>query len=251
MNNITYHHDQNSHSRLGAAKALDYMIADRSIKSLLDVGAGTGNWLLAAQMAGIEEVRGVDGVMAPGEILCVEPELIHKTDLLLPLNLGRKFDAVLCLEVAEHLPMEASSVLILSLCRHSDLIFFSAAAPGQRGERHINCRPPVFWQGLFNFEGFVCEDTLRPLFWDVKDIEPWYRQNTFVARRDESVAGSEPRVRYLIHPDMTEHTDFLDTPMSRQLLCMERGVLHPLHYLDLFSRSVTRRLWRIGSGRWP
>jgi 2-polyprenyl-3-methyl-5-hydroxy-6-metoxy-1,4-benzoquinol methylase len=55
-----------------------------------------------------------------------------------PLDLGRAFDLVISLEVAEHLPESAADAFIDSLVRHGDVILFSAAIPFQGGHRHIN-----------------------------------------------------------------------------------------------------------------
>src|SRR5262249_6052511 len=153
----------------------------RRIASLLDIGAGNGSWLLAAQEAGVTNVLGVDGVKLSRDELCVAPDLILQADLQEPVKLGCKFDAVLCLQVAEHLPNASAATLVSSLCAHADLVFFSAAAPGQHGENHINCRPPDYWQAHFNACGFICLDELREQMWHDEVVEPWYRQNVFVA----------------------------------------------------------------------
>jgi len=75
-------------------------------------------------------------------------------------DLKRKFDAVLCLEVAEHLDSAFAPTLIDALIKHGNLIYFSAACPGQTGQHHVNCQWPVYWQQLFNERGFACEDDL-------------------------------------------------------------------------------------------
>ena len=119
--------------------------------------------------------------------------------------LGRRFDASICLKVAEHLPSSAARMLIELLCfTQSDLVFFSAAVPGQPGEAHLNCQWPAHWQAIFNDCGYSCADDLRPLMWDDDLVEPWYRQNIFVARRDRSKAGKEPRIRAPIYPDLLD-----------------------------------------------
>jgi hypothetical protein len=54
------------------------------------------------------------------------------------MSLPKTFDLTLCLEVGEHLPQNAANILIESLCALSEVIVFSAAIPGQGGQRHIN-----------------------------------------------------------------------------------------------------------------
>jgi SAM-dependent methyltransferase len=239
---IVYHHENNIHSLDGAVRALQIFLRDRKITSLLDVGAGNGTWLRAAEQAGIPNVVGVDGVKA--QHLFVSPDLIKNADLRKPLEMGRRFDAVLCLEVAEHLPLAAAETLIRSLCIHSNLIYFSAAAPFQCGELHINCQPPEFWQGLFNEQGYVCYDDLRAEMWNETLIEPWYRQNAFTAVHSPDKAGKEPRIRYLVHPHMVEYTDFRNSPVGREYINWRRGVFHPFDYLALLFIAVRWRVQR-------
>lgn len=40
------------------------------------------------------------------------------------------------------------------------------------------------------------------VIWREKRIEPWYRQNIFSAAYGPTVAGQEPRIASVIHPDM-------------------------------------------------
>ena len=166
----------------------------------------------------------------------VEPGLIRTFDLGSPFQLGRRFDAALCLEVAEHLSPEFARTLIDSLCSNSDLVFFSAAAPGQRGECHINCQKPEYWQNLFNQFGYACVDDLRMGMWDDAAVRPWYRQNVFRAFNSPEEAGKEPRIPYIIHPEMTEHMDF------QPYIDLENGMSRPRHYLKLFAMSLRHRL---------
>ena len=42
-----------------------------------------------------------------------------------------------------------ADVFVDSLCRHGELIIFSAAVPGQGGERHVNEQPLEYWREKF------------------------------------------------------------------------------------------------------
>jgi SAM-dependent methyltransferase len=195
-----YHYEANSHSLPAARAGMEYLLADRPVRCLLDVGCGTGTWLRAALEAGVQEVMGVDGV--PLETaLHIPRETRQVADLTQPWSAGRRFDLALCLEVAEHLPASAAAVLIDTLTAHADHVCFSAACPHQPGESHLNCQWPAWWQRLFNERGFACDDSLRRRWWDDPRLEPWYRQNAFTAHRS-SDAGSEPRLPSVIHPEM-------------------------------------------------
>jgi hypothetical protein len=242
MGKISYHSHSNLHTLDGARRGLERMLVGREVSSLLDVGAGVGTWLAAARDLGVRDIAGIDGVRSDAVDLHVDADIIATADLNDVVFLGRRFDAVLCLEVAEHLDEASAPALIETLCRHSNLIFFSAAAPGQHGEHHVNCRWPTYWQAYFNTFGFVCRDELRASIWDDGAIEPWYRQNAFVAHFDPEAAGTEPRIRHMIHPEMTQHMDFPDSPLARKQFNLSIGVYSPYYYLRLLNRSLLRRV---------
>ena len=199
---IDYNHAQNKHTYLGAYSAISRFFDGKKPRSLLDVGCGMGHWIKAAHDHGIHEAYGIEGGQVPDELLQVDKSRLYSIDLNLAWNLNRRFDAILCLEVAEHLLPDSAMNLVKSLTEHGDWIFFSAACPGQVGQNHINCQWPSYWQELFNELGFVCDDRIRWSLWDIQEIEPWYRQNLFLASRNPRVAGSEDRIKPVIHPDM-------------------------------------------------
>jgi len=202
---IDYDYHLNSHSVTGAAVALPVIFERKMPASLLDVGCGVGTRLRAALDLGVKEVagvEGVEGVRLSNEEMLVDPGCVRFHNLCIPLSLDRKFDLALCLEVAEHIEKKLAPCLIRSLTKHSNWIVFSAAAPFQSGQNHVNCQWPEYWQRLFNENGFVCEDTFRGLFWNDMRIEPWYRQNIFLAYLDAARAGMEPRIRGMIHPEI-------------------------------------------------
>ena len=198
---IDYDHAANLHTLEGAAAALATVFDKNMPRSLLDVGAGTGTWLRAPSDLGVSEVFGIDGVI-PENSLHVGRSTIARRDLSVAFDLGRRFDIALSLEVAEHLPEASAPAFIASIVRHADLVLFSAAAPNQGGQHHINCQWPAYWQKLFNDNGFVCDDSVRWQLWSDPKIEPWYRQNVFWARRDTAKAGQEARLKPVIHPEM-------------------------------------------------
>jgi hypothetical protein len=149
--------------------------------------------------------------------------------------LGRRFDVAFCLEVGEHLNETAAPVLVSALVAHTDVIWFSAAIPGQVGQHHVNCRWPDYWQSLFNEAGFACSDAIRWRLWDDERIEPWYRQNLFLATRDEALAGLEPRIQRVVHPVMwngaSAANHYLDYKTAMEKC--ERGLMPATWYLTL------------------
>jgi len=198
---IAYEQARNQHTLEGALVALPPLLDGLQVESLLDVGCGTGTWLRAALDMGIERVQGIDGVKLESADLHVDESLIRHCDFREAWNINERYDVVLCLEVAEHLEAQHAFAFVQKLTVCSDRIIFSAANPWQLGQHHVNCQWPAYWQGLFNQCGFACRDSLRWKIWDVAEIEPWYRQNVFLAERDECGASHEPRIPGVVHPD--------------------------------------------------
>lgn len=207
MKPIRYEHTEEAHRTEGPSVALPRILEYHSARSLLDVGCGTGSWLRAAQSSGISDLQGLDGIALPAGRLEVDPGLIRIQDLRKHWDLKRTFDLVLCVEVAEHLDPECAPVLIQSLTQHGNTIVFSAASPFQTGDHHVNCQWPDYWQKLFNERGYSCDDALRWKFWDDARIDPWYRQNLFVATSNPAEAGSEPAIKRVFHPDLATSLD--------------------------------------------
>ena len=199
---IRYNHSQSPHTEEGAAAALPYLLTDSWPKSILDVGCGLGTWLKVAIELGITDVYGVDGIKIDGKRLLFPESRFTVVDLRKAFELNRRFDLVICLEVAEHLPPTFAEQIIESLVLHGEAILFSAACPNQPGQHHINCQWPAYWQQLFNLHGYMCDDSIRWRIWSDSRIEPWYRQNMFFASYRPAAAGSEARLVPVIHPEM-------------------------------------------------
>jgi SAM-dependent methyltransferase len=245
--NINYDHIRNRHNHTldGAAAAFQTIFGSNPPKSILDVGCGAGAWMRAALERGATDVVGIDGIEIPEECLYVPRSFIKTFDLSEPINLGRRFDVVFCLEVAEHLSEASAETLISSIVAHTDTVLFSAACPNQPGQHHINCRWPGYWQLQFNQRGYVCDDSVRWQIWADDRIEPWYRQNAFWARRDAKNAGKEPRLRDVIHPAMSDAICSQQLrDMSEHLRDIEQGSQRWTWYISLATRALLVKLGR-------
>jgi len=238
---IQYSHDANLHTILGAKTALGCLFGDMPPNSLLDVGCGTGTWLVAALELGVKEIYGIDGVPLADNALLFPREFFRVADLSDPIDLGRTFDLVLCLEVAEHLSANSAPSLVATLVLHSNRILFSAACPGQQGQHHVNCQWPQYWQELFNNHGYACDDTFRWEIWDIPEIEPWYRQNVFTAVRDPARAGKERRIKAVVHPEMFHS---IDKGRGAWISHIEQGGQPILWYVSLLARALSAKLRR-------
>jgi hypothetical protein len=164
-----------------SARVIPRLLLDQlKIDSLLDVGSGHGAWAAEWSKAGVGEVIAVDGHYVKSDQLAIAPESFIAHDLSLPLDLGRRFDLVQSLEVAEHLLHEHASGFIDSLTRHGDIVVFSAAVPHQGGEHHVNEQLPEYWRQLFAARGFDVFDWIRPRVAGNREVKAWYRFNTLI-----------------------------------------------------------------------
>jgi SAM-dependent methyltransferase len=167
-------------SGASAAAFLTHVDLGLSVSSVLDVGCGRGAWLEAWAARGVSDFFGVDGpYVDEGRLLVPRASFAHH-DVSQPFDLGRRFDLVQCLEVAEHIHEERSRALLENLARHGSVILFSAATPGQGGEHHVNEQPLEVWADRFHALGFGCYDVIRSQLRERREIEPWYRYNTLL-----------------------------------------------------------------------
>lgn len=154
-------------------------------QSVVDVGCGDGTWLSVLRAEGVEDILGLDGSYIQPETLQIPQECFIPKDLNQSFGLDRRFDLAMSLEVAEHLPAASAPGFVASLVQLSDVVLFSAAIPHQGGTHHINEQWPEYWISLFEAEGYVAIDGLRPRIWDHPDVEPWYAQNSFLFVRGD------------------------------------------------------------------
>jgi len=131
---------------VGLAQALAIL----NPKSVLDLGCGPCWYADHLRSKNIPTTT-VDYLAVPNE---TAPDIIW--DLNVPLRLDRKYDLVLCLEMAQCIEEENLKRLIESCTRHSSrLIVFSAAQPGQGSPCALSLLPFDEYLVLFGFKGFV------------------------------------------------------------------------------------------------
>lgn len=200
---ILYHHSPEVHNLKAPAVIVPKIIQLFHPASVLDVGCGIGTWLSVFNEFGVQDYFGIDGDHADEKLLAeyIDLKKFKAFDLSEPFDLNRKFDLVLCLEVAEHLPESAAATFIECLCNHGDTIVFSAAIPGQGGQNHINEQWPDYWAGLFKKHCYPCYDILRATCWNYAEADWWYRQNILVFSK-HPLPGfrATDQVLSLIHP---------------------------------------------------
>jgi SAM-dependent methyltransferase len=145
-------------------------------RTVIDFGCGDGAFLRWFREAGAEVTIGID---QHGPDDWARHKGLHlRLDLTEPIDLERKADLVVCLEVAEHLPESAADTLVSTLTRHGDRILFSSAPPGQGGTGHLNEQPRGYWEEKFWRHGYAFQDLFRHRLHGA--VSPWYRQNMFL-----------------------------------------------------------------------
>jgi hypothetical protein len=172
----------------------------------------------------VSDVLGLDGSYIDRSHLEIPQACFQSRDLTQRVELDRRFDLAMSLEVAEHLPPEAASGFVAALCDASDVIMFGAAVPQQGGAGHINEQWPEYWEALFKLRGFRQFDCLRAALWDDPDVVYWYAQNTFiyVAPHHPAIAALESATR----------------PLPSRLIHWRLWMQPP-------ARTVARQLWTV------
>jgi hypothetical protein len=166
---------------LRSARAyLEHLFALWRPDSAIDVGCGRGAWLAACGERGVNRLTGLDGDWVSPEMMLDPNIAFRRANLSEEIPAHERHDLAISLEVAEHLPPESSDGFVRTLVAHADAILFGAAYLGQPGRDHINTRPHSFWANKFLAQGYLLFDFFRPQFWSDNEIEPWYRQNTFL-----------------------------------------------------------------------
>ena len=202
-------------SRLSAQEIVPLVLELVQPRSVVDVGCGLGTWLSVFKGHGVDEILGIDGDYVDRSKLEIPEERYLAFDLKTPLRMSRKFDLVVSLEVAEHLPGEYAGIFVDSLTRLGPVILFSAAIPFQGGTRHVNEQWPEYWRKYFQEKEYVAVDCLRRKIWRNENVEWWYAQNTLMFVR----RGHLERC-----PSLKEESE--NTAIS------QLSIVHPKKYLE-------------------
>lgn len=141
-----------------AAKVAEIINAHIPFHTVFDVGCGMAIYLEELHRLG-KEALGCDFSV---EGLKISPKqfTVFQADATKPIALNRKYDLLICFEVAEHVQKKYSRQLVFNCTSNSDTVLFTAAPVGQGGVGHINEQPYEFWIDLFSEQGFTLNQEL-------------------------------------------------------------------------------------------
>jgi len=243
MSSIKYKYREHIHNLKAPSEIIPYILSWYKPKSVVDVGCGTGTFLRKFKELGVQNVCGIEGKWVNTELLLknIDRHEYIQMDLEKPFNLDRKFDLVLCIEVAEHLKEEAADELIESLVRLGDLIIFSAAIPHQGGQNHLNEQWPQYWIKKFSSYGFYFHDVFREYFWNNENVFWWYKQNLFLVKKKSvplapEIENKRKEILNYIHPELFH----LKAESLRRIVDNDESFFY---YLKLLARKLVKPFW--------
>ncbi len=236
---VKYDHKEETHNLRSPEVIVPMLYEIIQPKNVIDIGCGVGTFLYAFKKIGVNEVMGLDGDWVNKKLLAkyLEPDEFKSINLSEFVDVKKKYDLAICLEVAEHIAEEYSDNLVKTLVNASDVIIFSAASPYQQGQHHINEQWPDYWINKFLKHDFHFLDILRSAFWNNSEVDFWYKQNMFLVMHKDYLLD-EKRVcdlkkndfNNIIHPDA-----FIKR--SKLLLKIIDGKMSTYFYLKLFIKK--------------
>jgi SAM-dependent methyltransferase len=202
--------DRDDRTRYAAQRVLDIALGLLPpINSCIDIGCGVGTWLRVLADRGFEDILGAEGDWLDTSLLMIDPDRFMRIDLRRPIEIDRRFDMAISLEVAEHITPEEGDRLVSKLTQIADFVLFSAAVPCQGGKHHINEQWQTYWARRFGAADFVPIDAIRPRIWDDDRVAVWYRQNTILYVRksrlgdlNPAATPAEPGTLSMVHPEL-------------------------------------------------
>lgn len=156
---------------------------------IIDIGCGPGLYVYTAQDYGLSAI-GYDLDPRVND----KPSLIQKSLF----NIKDSADAILCLEVLEHIsPKDSQKAVnkIYDTLEKDGILIFSASQIGQGGVDHINNRPKEYWEHKFKEKGLIrCQsletELLDDYIWKSRHMG-WLVKNLMIFYKiDESIRTS-------------------------------------------------------------
>ena len=148
-------------------------------ETIVDFGCGMGDYVHTLQQMGLA-CAGYDGNPNTEELT---KGLCQVLDLTEPFDLGKQFDWVLSLEVAEHIPLKYEKIYLDNLVRHAkEGIIMSWALKGQTGAGHCNTQDNDYVREKMAAYGFETDEVAEKMLRRSCDVH-WFRATLMVFRR--------------------------------------------------------------------
>ena len=184
----TFYKDLQPQSRSAAENIVPFVMKLVNPKKVVDIGCGTGSWLSVFKEQGVEDILGVDRDWVK-KWLEIPQDKFSAIDFEKSWKIDQKFDLVLSLAVAEHLPIDNAEKFIDSLTNLAPVCLFSAAIPGQGGLNHLNEQWLEYWVKLFQDREYIVIDCIRGKFWNNQNVAWWYSQSMVMFVEKKSLSN--------------------------------------------------------------
>lgn len=161
------------------SKSLIHFLKKEKAESLVDFGCGLGNYVKQFLLNGFN-CEGYDG---NPDTYSLSGGVCSTLDLSEKIDLSKKFDWVISLEVGEHLPKQFERVFIENLINHcSKGIILSWAVKGQGGFGHFNEQNNDYIKRVLSEYGFY-NDLKAETFLRKNASLSWFKNTIMVFRR--------------------------------------------------------------------
>lgn len=117
------------------AVGISDFLESSNVNTVFDFGCGLGTYSKHLINAGFD----CDASDGSPNVKEQSDGIAYQLDLSKPFK-KEKRDAVLCLEVGEHIPVQYEQIVLDNITKHGNIIILSWAIEGQPGDGHINCR---------------------------------------------------------------------------------------------------------------
>ena len=105
-------------------------------------------------------------------------------DLSEKFDLNKKFDYVISLEVAEHIPKECEKIYVDNLIRHTGYYLITSwAVKGQGGDGHVNEQNEDYILDLYNKKGMVYQKEISESLRSIATLG-WFKNTIYVFEKE-------------------------------------------------------------------
>jgi SAM-dependent methyltransferase len=156
--------------------SLDYLIKHYNIKSMLDVGCGTGGMVDYARSVGLDAL-GVDGDphMASEHIVTHD----YTKGPYLP---EKEYDLIWSVEFVEHVE-EKFMLNFLATFSYSKVVLLSHAQPWQGGKHHFNLKYDDYWIDKMEESNFIIDYEATGYLRVNSELYPYIHDNSLVFKK--------------------------------------------------------------------